>query len=67
MALWVALASLLLSALAIIVAVYYGPVAAVKMQRKLDEEREAKNLERQLLENRAPDKTGSGPPVLPRL
>ncbi len=67
MALWMALASLLLSALAIIVAVYYGPVAAVKMQRKLDEEREAKKLEREMLENSRPDKNRSGPPVLPRL
>ncbi|MGB8522677.1 MAG: hypothetical protein WCD43_06905 [Candidatus Acidiferrales bacterium] len=67
MALWMALASLLLSMLAIIVAVCYGPVAAVKMQRKLDEEREAKKLEREMLKNSIPDKNRSGPPVLPRL
>jgi len=67
MALFMALASLVLSALAIVVAVYYGPVAAVKMQRKLDEEREAKDFERQLLEDSRPDKNRSGPPVLPRV
>lgn len=67
MTLWISLASLLLSALAIIVAIFYGPVAAFKMQRKLNEEREAKNFERQVLENSRPDKNRSGPPVLPRL
>ena len=48
-------------------AIYYAPSAAVKKQRKLDEEREAKKLEREMLENSRPDKNRSGPPVLPRL
>lgn len=48
-------------------AIYYGPSAAVKKQRKLDEEREAKKLEREMLENSRPDKNRNDPPVLPRL
>jgi hypothetical protein len=47
-------------------AIYYAPIAAAKKQRKLDEEREAKELEREMLENSGPDDR-SGPPVLPRL
>lgn len=66
MALCISLASLFLSALAIIVAVYYGPVAAVKMQQKLDEEGEAKEFEREMLKYSTPEKNRSGPPVLPR-
>ena len=45
-------------------AIYYGPIAGVKKQRKLDDEREAKNLEREMLRTDSTKK--SGPPVLPR-
>lgn len=48
-------------------AIYYAPIAAAKKQRKLDEEREAKKLEREMLENSRPDNNRSGPPVLSRL
>ena len=42
-------------------AIYYAPIAALKKQRKLDEEREAKDLERQMLENsRLPTKNRRG-------
>jgi Family of unknown function (DUF6680) len=39
---WLGIAGLLLSA-ATIAAIYYGPISALKVQRKLDEEREARN------------------------
>jgi hypothetical protein len=39
---WLGIVGLLLSA-ATIIAIYYGPIQALKIQRKLDEEREAKN------------------------
>lgn len=48
-------------------AIYCAPSAAVNKQRKFDEEREAKKLEREMLENSGPNKNRSGPPVLPRL
>lgn len=39
---WLGIAGLLLSAVTI-AAIYYGPISALKIQRRLDEEREARN------------------------
>jgi hypothetical protein len=65
-ALLLGLGGLLVGAGAIL-ATYYGPIAAIKKQRKLDEEREVKKLEREILENSGPGKSRNGPPVLPRV
>jgi hypothetical protein len=53
------LVGLLVSALTAL-ATYYAPIAALKKQRKLDEEREAKDLERQMLENSRPPTKNRG-------
>ena len=41
-ALWLGVIGLLLSAITIF-AIYYGPIAALRIQRKLDDERETRN------------------------
>ena len=46
-ALWLGIVGLLLSALTIF-AIFYGPIAALKIQRKLDEEREARSRKLQI-------------------
>ncbi len=55
-AIWLGIVGLLLSA-ATIAAIYYGPISALKIQRKLDEEREARNRKlyifKTLMSNRA--------------